>query len=235
MRYKDETIKKVVADLKASVADYKARLDNGEQLTVSISGGNRKIGHVLNVSLAPILCCGNCKECKYVCYDIKACVRYSGTKSARAKNTVIARYDRKAYFDAINKKMDNRRKNKYFRYHVAGDILDYDYFDQMVQSAISHPDFIVWTYTKMYKIVNEWISKNGSLPANFIVMFSKWDGMPMDNPYGLPVFACKLADGNKDTTDAEFSNMYKCPGNCNACKAGRRGCIGGENTYCDEH
>lgn len=233
MAYRKETIinlmkaaneiKKYYQGLKAS--DFK----------VVISSGNRKIGKVMNVSTMPIMACGNCKECSGYCYDIKACVQYKNVLHARIKNLVMAREHRNEYFAQIEKRISRRKANKYFRWHVAGDILDLDYFDNMVRIAANHPDFIFWTYTKMYHIVNEYCGLFGkaAIPANLHIMFSKWDGMAMENPYNFPVFACRMKDGNKDTM--EWEKMYKCPGNCDICKAMNRGCLAGENTFADEH
>ena len=55
----------------------------------------------------------------------------------------------------------------------------------------------------------------------------------MKNPYNMPVFACRMKNGNID--NMKWDAMYKCPGNCDVCKACGRGCIAGEDTYCDEH
>ena len=247
MRYTKKTIDKYTAYMH-SLIEYYSNMPREQFLAlckVCISDGNDKIGRVLNVSLPAIIACHNCKSCDgcdgcaNYCYDIKDCYRHGYKDSdcfhARAVNYVFATKYRAEFFKAINNAMDRRTKDFYFRYQVAGDILDYDYFCQMVDSAIRHPHFIVWTYTKCYGYVNRYIRENGALPDNFKVMFSKWDGMPLQNPYGLPIFACKLAAGNKDTTESEFSKMYKCAGNCDVCKAARRGCIAGEDTYADEH
>lgn len=233
--YKLETIKKTVNAINARRMYYAPlSVDN---VKMTISAGNRKIGRVLNVSLPPITTCGNCKKCMFFCYDIKACLQYpDNVIDARVRNLHVLLNDRNEYFRRIDKKMTRRRKNKYFRWHVAGDIIDYDYFDRMIENARNHPDFVaIWTYTKMYDIVNEWIDKNGldAIPDNFHIMFSKWDGLPMNNPYGLPVFACKLKDGNADPMP--WDDMYVCPGNCDICKEEKRGCMSGEDTYADEH
>lgn len=150
----------------------------------------------------------------------------------------MAKLDRDTFFHQIDDKMSRRRKNKFFRWHVAGDILDMDYFCRMVKNAKNHPDFVIWTYTKCYDIVNEYVSTHGgsmaaAIPANFHIMFSKWDGMEMPNPYNFPVFACKLKGGNKDHVD--FESMFLCPGNCDICKTHNCGCIAGMNTYANEH
>lgn len=232
--YSLNSIKKMVKLMN----DTKAMLENigTNSIKMCISKGNRKIGRVMNVSLPPVLACSNCSECKHFCYDIKACLQYPDTViNARMRNYVILMNDRERYFREIDNAMTRRRKNKFFRWHVAGDIIDADYFAHMVEIARRHPDFVCWTYTKVYHIVNEWIHDNGPLPENLHVMFSEWDGMEMDNPYNMPVFTCKLKAGNKNHPVEYFNGLHKCPGNCDICKAAGRGCVVGETTYADEH
>lgn len=198
-------------------------------IPLCLSKGNRKIGRVMNVSLMPGKTCGNCRECIRYCYDIKACAQYPGTViDARMRNTVLLQKDRGGYFDRIEAAISRRRKNKFFRWHVAGDIVDGDYFDHMVGIARRHPDFTFWTYTKMYHIVNEWVDAHGAVPENLHVMFSEWRGMPMDNPHGFPEFRVVFKG---ETPPAG----HYCPGNCDVCKNLHRGCVAGETTYCMEH
>ena len=196
-----------------------------------ISSGNRKIGRVMNVSLPPVLTCANCKECMHICYDIKACLQYPQTViNARMRNYILLLKDRDEYFRRVDEKMRRRRTNKFFRWHVAGDIIDLDYFVRMVENARNHPDFTIWTYTKNYSVVNEYCDIYGveSIPSNLHIMFSEWRGLPMINPYHFPEFRVVFKDEEKP------SGFY-CPGNCDICKACKRGCIGGETTYCNEH
>lgn len=206
-----------------------------DQIKMAISKGNRKIGRVMNVSLPPILTCANCSQCKYLCYDVKACLQYPNTViDARIRNLSILIKDRDEYFHRIDEAMNRRRKNKYFRWHVAGDIVDVDYFDRMITNAKSHPDFIIWTYTKNYRVVNEWISAHGrdAIPANFHIMFSEWRGLEMINPYHMPEFRVVFKD---DAVKPDPRENHYCPGNCDVCKAMHRGCVAGETTYCNEH
>lgn len=237
MSYKKESIVKLVKSLKNRKAFFLSELKKGLAKKAIISNGNRKIGKVLNVSLAPILCCGNCSKCKLYCYDIKACLQHENVLDARAFNTALQEFDRDRFFRDIDDKMSRRRKNKYFRYHVSGDIPDMDYLKRMIKTAVDHPDFTIWTYTKMYSLVNQYCNENGrdAIPKNLHIMFSKWDGLPMDNPYKFPVFACRLKAGNVDTSEDWFAKVYKCPGNCDLCKEKKLGCIGGMDTYADEH
>ena len=234
--YSIDTIRKVKANLDKAIKDYSEK--DYRTYRICISNGNRKIGRVMNVSLAPIVTCHNCKECMFYCYDIKACVQYSNTViDARARNTALLFTARDEYFRRIDEKMSRRRTNKYFRWHVSGDIVDFDYFTRMVEIAVNHPDFIIWTYTKHYAIVNAYCDKYGrdAIPSNFSIMFSEWDGVPVINPYSFPVFSCKMKDGNKNHTPDYFDSLYKCPGNCDVCKLNGRGCVNSESTYCDEH
>ena len=217
--YSMESIRKVVALLTECLAYYMTL--PAESIKMCISKGNRKIGKVMNVSLPPILSCGNCKECKHFCYDIRACLQYANTViNARIRNYAILLKDRDLYFATVDKACAKRRTNKMFRWHVSGDIVDIDYFCRMVELARKHDDFIFWTYTKMYSIVNEYCDKYGkeSIPSNLSIMFSEWKGMPLVNPYGFAEFRAL-------TEDEEIpSNYWYCPGNCDICKEKRRGC-----------
>lgn len=206
-----------------------------DSINLCISKGNRKIGRVMNVSLMPMLTCANCGECKHFCYDIKACLQYPKTViAARMRNTVIMWRDMEEYFSRIDKAISRRRVNKFFRWHVAGDIVSRKYLANMVKLARKYPDFKFWTYTKNYDLVNEYVRIHGgtraaAIPGNLSIMFSEWKGLPMNNPYNFPVFACRFPD---EPIPAGF---FHCPGNCDYCTANCRGCIIGENTYNDLH
>ena len=232
--YKIESVKKAVHDLRETTSSYRAiiRGQGSGAVTMCISKGNRKIGRVMNVSLAPVLTCANCSECKMLCYDIKAVLQYRNVVDARARNTALLLEDRDEYFRRIDDAISRRRLHKFFRWHVAGDIIDADYLDNMCTIARNHPDFVFWTYTKNYAVVNEYCRRRGgrvAIPENLSIMFSEWRGMPMVNPYGFPEFSVVFKD------DEHKPAGHYCPGNCDVCKATRRGCIAGETTYCHEH
>lgn len=224
--YSNETIQKTMKRA-LEVKKHYETIDPAE-IPVCVSSGNKKIGQVMNVSLMPIMTCANCKECKYLCYDIKACIQYKNVMDARIRNTVLLERDRDGFFDQIESKIARRKDHKFFRWHVAGDIVDLDYFCRMVGIAERHPDFKFWTYTKNYGVVNEYVKKFGAVPENLKVMFSEWRGMEMVNPYGFPEFRVVFKD------EARPEGFY-CPGNCDHCKANCTGCIKGETTYCLEH
>ena len=227
---KKESIKKVIRLLNEKEREYNDI--NVEDIALCISDGNKKIGRVLNVSLPPIKTCPNCKECMFYCYDVKACLQYPNTViDARIRNYTILKKDRKLYFETIEKAIAKRRTNKYFRWHVSGDIVDIDYLENMIEIAKRHSDFIFWTYTKNYKVVNEYCEQYGkeSIPKNLSIMFSEWVGLKMENPYKFAEF--KFVP--KDTEDKPKG--FYCLGNCDLCKAKKLGCIGHKTTYVLEH
>jgi len=225
-----ESLKKVSDMIKEKIAFYMST--DMENIKICISAGNRKIGRVLNVSLPPLFTCANCSGCKNYCYDIKACLQYPGTViDARVRNYILAMYYPEKYFAEIRKKLSNRRKNKFFRWHVAGDIPSMEYFKEMIEIAKDFPGFRFWTYTKNYSLVNEYCNKYGknTIPANLSIMFSEWKGMPMVNPYNFPEFRCIMPD---EKIPAGFT---ECPGNCEKCTTGKSGCPYGKNKYVHLH
>lgn len=228
--YQASTLKNLVAKANTLIAKY-GNMPT-QEIGIVISEGNQKIGKTMNVSTMPIIACGNCAQCSKYCYDIKACLQYPGTLDARVRNTVLATYHPAEYFAQIRAKLARRKTNKYFRWHVAGDILNAAYFAEMVQIAKEFPEFTFWTYTKMYHLVNGYCTENGgryAIPANLHIMFSEWRGMPMVNPYNFPEFRVVFKD------DEIKPIGFYCPGNCDICKASNRGCLAGETTYVDEH
>ena len=226
--YSKESLAKLAKLMREKRIDLEAH--DISEIKMCISTGNKKIGKTLNVSLPPIMTCANCKECKHLCYDVKACLQYPNTViDARMRNYVILLKDRKEYFNRIQKKLDGRKTNKFFRWHVAGELIDIDYFDRMVKIAENNPDWKFWPYTKNYKVVNEWMNMaDKKMPGNFSVMFSEWRGVPMDNPNNFGEFRVVFKDEEKP-------DGFYCPGNCDECIKNNRGCIVNETTYCNEH
>ena len=229
MKYSPETLKKAIDGLKKAIAYFMTTAYT--LLRIHISQGNKKIGRVHNFSLAPVISCANCKQCMHYCYDIKAVLQYGNVRIARAENYVMMVKDMQQTFAQIEKYISKKRKNKFFRWHVSGDILSMEYFAFMVEIAWLHPDWIFWTYTKNYAAVNQFIDKYGrkAIPKNLTVLFSVWKGLPMDNHNGLPTFECVMKG------ETPPSDVWECPGNCDICKEAHRGCPYGESAWVNEH
>ena len=88
--------------------------------------------------------------------------------------------------------------------------------------------------------MNTYVAEHGgsmaaAIPGNLVIMFSEWDGLKLDNPYGFPTFSVKMAAGNKNHPAEYFETLFRCPGNCDICKENNVGCVGGMDTYNDEH
>lgn len=245
MRYKDETLAKYEAMAREMIAFYRDEIRAGRIPRMRLSSGNSKIGRVRNFSTLAILTCGNCDECKHFCYAVKDAIRFpENVMRARAINTALLWYAPDELLRQFREYFGNpRRRNRNFRFDVSGEI-NTRLLEMIVTVARENPTYTVWMYTKMYHIVNRYVdrvrgslqgleARRAAIPSNLSIMFSKWDGVPMENPYLFPVFAVRMAAGNREPM--EWNKMFRCPGDCQKCLRNHRGCIAGEDTYNDEH
>ena len=196
-------------------------------LSVRFSTSNRKTGAAVpSVSLIPVADCGNCASCARGCYDVRHDCIYPSVRDSRAINSAILRTDRGRYFDAVRRFV---RLQRFFRWHVGGDLVDADYFSNVVAVAVDVPgcDFLI--FTKRFNVVNSFIDGGGVIPSNLHVIFSDWRGQKMDNPYNLPVSSPVWHD--KDGREIErgphcTAAAVWCPGSCEDCAACGGGCWG---------
>lgn len=202
---------------------------------VTISNGNGKLGSVANVSLPPIVTCKNCSGCKGFCYAVRSFNRMGDYNNAWTKNLAIYKKDSVKYFDDIKKACYTVR---FFRWHVSGDIVDFEYFCNMVEiaNACSWCEFLA--FTKNYEVVNEYIKLFGDLPKNLHVLFSAAPAVDMENPYSLP--ECHIEFENKELNTFKGCNgtVYHCSGNCEECIANGCGCFDlkkGDVTIINQH
>ena len=169
-----------------------------------ISPGNKKMGSIPNVSLPPVLSCGNCSGCKRSCYALKAYKQYPLVRKAWRKNWELLRKDRLKYFSMVSAYL-SKHKPKFFRWHVAGDIVDQDYLEWMKNFALLlFPGTKFLTFTKMALDFSD-------LPKNLTIVYSAWPGQPIVNPHNLPI--AFMQDG----TETRVTNALECPGNCENC------------------
>lgn len=178
-----------------------------------MSKGNRKLGKrkIANVSLTPIESCAGCFEhCGKTCYSLKAYRMYKETREAWDHNLAQATHDPQAYFKEIHLALNKYTKD-FFRWHVAGDIINPRYFKGMIQVARDFPEIKFLVFTKQYQIVNHSRMK---IPGNLTIVFSAWPGMPIVNPKGYPV--AFMQDGNETRVTP---GAIECPGLCEDCGA----------------
>ena len=227
MTWNDETKARFMEKARAAVAEY----DDvpAEEIPVCVSNGNSKVP-CLNISKASGITCGNCACCLGDCYDARDMNRYPNVMNARARNTAVLYKDPARYFDAFESKMSNRRKYKAARYDVGGELTGDFELDAMNATATRKTDWALWSYTKMYDMVNRWVAAGKYTASNLVIMFSQWgvDDV-IDNPYGFPVFLTLLPG---ETAPAGF---MKCPGSCRECLDQHKGCPYGDNVYNPRH
>lgn len=216
--YTKEIIGKFTDALKAAKKDVKS----GADMRVRISNANSKMGNVASVSLLPFLTCpGYCSgTCGKKCYAAKLANLRPTVLKSYAISTAIVQLAPAVYWKQVNAAICGVR---FFRFHVSGDIMNYDYFENMVKCAVDNPHCEILAFTKKYDTVNEWIQRNGDLPRNLHILFSGWTNLDPCNPYGIP-------ETNVFSNENEIRENWKiCGGNCFNCACRGVGCWQAKN------
>ena len=224
-----ENIQKLVNALKDAKELYST---DPEKYHVSISTDNNKVNFD-SVSILPFLFCPACAKetCGVECYAFAMALNeyHGGVVKAWAMNTAILQLDPVKYWEEISDAVNGQR---FFRFHVSGEIVNREYFENMIKIARDNPKTDILCFTKQYEIVNSWIDKNGALPDNLHVLFSAWeDKIKIINPHNLPV-----TDVLNDTDPA--NDKIICGGNCFFCACRGVGCWtlkNGEKLYFYKH
>lgn len=184
-------------------------------MKVSISKGNSKMGAIPSVSLPPITTCAAGCTCAKKCYAAKLCRIYPSVKKSYENNLAVYLKNPESYFGQIKKAAAAQR---FFRWHVSGDIVSPLYLAGIVGIAAELPKTEFLAFTKRYDIVNDFISDGYKIPENLHLIFSAWPGMDMPNPYSLPV-AQVIFKGQEPADDWKV-----CGGNCTECACRGVGC-----------
>lgn len=184
-------------------------------MKISISHGNRKMGAIPSVSLPPIITCPKNAPCAKKCYAAKLCRIYPSVKNAYQNNLDVLNTDWGEYWRQVR---DAVAMQKYFRFHVSGDIPNASYFKEMVITARQNPTTKILAFTKRYEIVNNYIAVFGTLPENLKIIFSEWGAEPIPNPHNLPT-AAVIFKGTEPRDDWKI-----CGGNCTECACRGVGC-----------
>lgn len=182
---------------------------------ISISAGNKKMGHIPSISLPACITCNPGAPCFRKCYAVRLAKRRSNVRDAYARNLDILRSDPGVYWLQVKAAAATAR---YFRYHVSGDIPNFDYFVNMVKLAeeLPHTEFLA--FTKQYEIVNDFLYYGFKIPQNLKIIFSNWGAWKCENPHGLPV--CEVIFKNETPAD----DWKICGGNCTDCACRGIGC-----------
>ena len=122
---------------------------------ITISKGNSKMGAIPSVSLPACITCNPSAPCFKLCYAAKIERIYKSAKESYQRNLDILKADPGAYWIQVKAAA---MVNRFFRYHVSGDIPNPDYFVQMVKLAKELPNTNFLAFTKQYYIVNQFIN-----------------------------------------------------------------------------
>lgn len=206
-----------VAKFIDALNNAKKAVQFGDDIRVRFSGGNSKMGEIPSISTLPILSCPDiCRDtCGIRCYAAKLANLRPNVRNAYAHNMAMAIYKPIEYWRQIN---DFVKAQRFFRFHVSGDIMGNAYFHHMIDIANNNPHCNILCFTKRYEVVNEWIDNNGNLPDNLHILFSGWQGLTPENPHNLP-------ETNVYTCNDDFNPDWKtCGGNCFNCACRGLGC-----------
>ena len=184
-------------------------------MSVKISTTNSKLGLIPSVNLVPILTCRKNCPCAKDCYATKGRYRFDNVKKSLIYNYETYMLNPKQYFQDIKDALSGIISYRYFRWHAAGDIIDEQYFEGMVDLAKALPYTSFLAFTKKFNIVNDYIKSNKVIPNNLHIVFSAWgDDFKVDNPFEFPVAHVRFKDkDNKNIPDT----AVECSGDCTNC------------------
>ena len=226
----DKSIKKAVQNSKAYMDTH-----TGDNLQIHISAGNAKLGAIMNISLPPVVTCHNCSSCKHYCYAVRSYNRFTDTAAGWNENYLLFITDPNRYFNEISKAVKLQR---FFRWHVSGDIVNHEYFLGMIRVANENPKVEFLAFTKAYQIVNAAIAAGSVIPSNLHLLFSAAPGVDMPNPYNIPECHINFADPSLNTYCGGAEYVYYCTGNCTECAINGCGCFflkPGDITIINQH
>lgn len=197
---------------------------------LKISEGNSKMGGIKSISLPSVVTCIQC-ACNEKCYSRKLERLRPNVRNAYESNLRLLRENPDVFWREVEAAV---MMNRFFRFHVGGDIPDDDYFFRMVGVAARNPHCEILCFTKKYDIVNDFLRIHHELPKNLHIVFSAWIGLEMSNPFLLPEAHVKYRDG----TTTALDSAIQCQGNCTECATTNGGCWTlqpGQQIIFDEH
>lgn len=183
-----------------------------------VKAGNSKVSeYVAVVNMPAGFTCPADAPCKSGCYALKGRYSFSNVNLPAWRNLYFFNSDPVGFFKTIQAELqeaDDLRPWRWFRWHESGDIVNYDYFCGMIETARLFKRINFMCYTKKYDIVNRWIAENGKLPANMTVIFSIWGHYGIGcNPYNLP---CSYVQGIGGE-ECIPTTAHECNGGCKNC------------------
>lgn len=183
-----------------------------DDLHISISRGNSKMGAIPSLSLPPVKTCSPraVAVCGRKCYVRRYVARRKSVREAYDRNLYLLQNDPDKFWREVNGAV---AMTTHFRLGVSGDIPNLDYLVHMAEIAEKNTHCQILCFTKQYDIVNAYVTTHCNLPENLHIIFSAWKGLEMNNPFHFPEAHVFFKDG---TTTAKDGARY-CSGNCYDC------------------
>lgn len=174
------------------------------------------MGAIRSVSLPSHITCRE-SGCWKKCYANKLeCLR-PAVREAYQNNLEILQQNPEKYWREVEAAI---MVSRFFRFHVSGDIVNPQYFENMVAVASRNAYCEILCFTKKFDIVNKFLYRANNLPPNLHIIYSGWPGLQIDNLYNLPEAHVLFKNGN--TTARKDAVL--CPGDCTKCAVTNAGC-----------
>ena len=196
-------------------------------LPISISLGNSKMGAVPSWSLTPGVTCSPeaCKTC-FVggCYAKKLYKLRPTVRNAYDRNTKFVMENLPEFIRIMDLWLQLNEPRR-FRVHVSGDFFSREYAEAWIEIANRNPGTVFLAFTKQFAIVD-----GLKFPENFKLYLSGWPGMEIPEHLRKQYHTAWMQDGTETRIP---EGCHECPGNCNTCK---KFCWDGDgDTYFHKH
>jgi len=182
-------------------------------IKVCVMSGNTKLGEIWNTSLPPIRSCPINAPCYDKCYAMKAFRQYPGTRDAWERNYRLYRARPEEYFRQLDAFLSDVEP-KYFRWLVAGDVVDRGYMTGVLTLANRYPETQYCLFTKNYEILYELVDQKVYRPKNLTILASAWPRHQIPDTIRENYRIAWMQDGTETRAP---KNAIMCAGSCEDC------------------
>lgn len=178
-------------------------------MKLHISYGNEKIGKCLNVSQLPGRDCARDVPCFKDCYAMRLANFRPNVYKNWSENGDLWRTDKYCWLVDITAALKawEKKGNVWVRWWVAGDFIDQDQLNVVIDIAKDFPKLRFMSYTKRFDL-----DFTEPRPSNLMIRWSSWPRWGQKKPKGL-LFETTMVPKGQVKPD----NFIECPGSCEAC------------------
>ena len=181
-------------------------------MQIKISPGNVKMGRIPSISLPPVQTCRPDAPCTADCYARKAWRMYPSVREAWQNNLTVYEEDPEIYFEQLHAVI-SKRNYPWFRFHVAGDFVDQEYFTRTLQLAKGLPGTKFLAFTKRFDYIEQ---RSSPVPESLSIVLSMWPGLPSPGS-DLNHFPRTWVRDPKNPDPRVPETAVPCPGHCDTC------------------